>query len=68
MLLPAVAISCSGDDTVLVPLLLAVVQLAADKEEEAAVNAVPDDRGVMTEHLDGVKTMGCGDVVVDQFR
>ena len=54
---------------VLVLLLLAVVQLAVDKEEEeAAVNAVPDDRGVMTEHLDGVKTMGCGDVVADQFR
>ena len=68
-MLPVVAISCSGDDMVLVLLLLAVVQLAVDKEEEeAAVNAVPDDRGVMTEHLDGVKTMGCGDVVVDQFR
>lgn len=56
----------------LVVVQLVVVQLVVDKEEEAAANAVPDDRGVVTVHLDGVKTMGCGDggdvVVVDQFR
>ena len=63
-----VDISCSENDMAVLHVL--VVQLAvANEEEEAAVSAVPD-RGVlvMTVHLGGVRHMGCGDVVVDQFR
>ena len=62
-----VAIPSSEHDMAVLRVL--VVQLAvAKEEEEGAVNAVPEDRGVMTVHLGGVRHMGCGDVVVDQFR
>ena len=63
-----VAIPSSEHDMAVLPVLVVQLLAVAKEKEEGAVSAVPEDRGVMTVHLGGVRHMGCGDVVVDQFR
>lgn len=63
-----VATSCSEHDMAVLHVLVVQLLAVAKEEEDAAVSAVPEGRGVMTVHLGGVRHMGCGDVVVDQFR
>ena len=68
LLVLLLATSCSEHDMAVLPVLVVQLLAVAKEEGDAAVSAVPEDRGVMTVHLGGVRHMGCGDVVVDQFR